>query len=226
MRNYYEILDVPLSASVEDIKKGYRYLAKRFHPDVCKNKDSGKIFNLITTAYKILSNEKSRLKYNKKLLDIRFRPEEVFSDQNEKKVRVIYSRSLSALAKRGFFLSNIPKKYRKRMDIKYDVEAVIDYVQSRKGGIIDISVPTKLPCPDCNGQDHYCRLCDGKSYIIRAIPVKVILPKEPQSGEIFEVNLTGMKKGHLAVIRANKLRIKIILTHQKTTYKQLESKVN
>ncbi|MDD5067670.1 MAG: DnaJ domain-containing protein, partial [bacterium] len=213
MENYYEVLNVPLSATLDEIKKGYRTLAKKYHPDVCKDKKLFHTFNRITSAYKTLMDEKERILYNEKLLNVRFRPEPRSLEKKEKGIKVIYSRSLGTLARRGFFLSHITKSYRKSIDLKYDVEVFIDYEQSRKAGSFEIDVPAKFPCPECSGQDHYCRFCDGKSYIVRPVKIRVALPQAPLPGEIFEVNLSSLKQSHLTVIKAAKLRIKVNLTH-------------
>ncbi len=220
MKNYYEILNVDVDAPVEVIKKHYRRLAKRFHPDSGSEDASKEMFNLITEAYKILTDETERIKYNERLLKIKIEEPQPYIKETPK-IKVIYSRSLGTLAKRGFFKTSLSRKYRKVRDIKYDIEVVIDYYQAQKGGIIDIDVPTKYPCPHCGGSDPYCRLCEGKSYIIRAQPIKVIIPPSPISGEIFEVDLSKIKQKNLAVIRAQKLRIKILLSHTKTNFKQL-----
>ena len=59
--NLYEILELEPSASIYDIKKSYRILAKKYHPD--KNKNSIAKFHDITSAYEILSDDKSRKEY-------------------------------------------------------------------------------------------------------------------------------------------------------------------
>lgn len=41
--DYYSILQVPLSSSVEDINRAYRKLALKYHPDRNKDKNSGKV---------------------------------------------------------------------------------------------------------------------------------------------------------------------------------------
>jgi molecular chaperone DnaJ len=69
-RSYYEILGLERNASQEDIKKKYRSLALKFHPDrmvgkpEAEKKETEKKFQEITNAYETLSNEKSRKKYD------------------------------------------------------------------------------------------------------------------------------------------------------------------
>lgn len=59
--NLYEILELEPSASISDIKRNYRRLAKKYHPD--KNKNSIAKFHEISSAYEILSDDKSRKEY-------------------------------------------------------------------------------------------------------------------------------------------------------------------
>ncbi len=221
MKNYYEILDVPIDATTDQIKKRYRILAKKYHPDINKSIDASGMFNVVTVAYKVLSHKETRIEYNDGFFKVKFKPEPV--KQEKKLMKVIYSRSLGVLAKRGYFLSSIPKKYRKKRDIKYDIEVIVDYFEAQKGGIVEIAVPVKVPCWECNSQDHYCHICQGKGYLVRATKIRVIIPSGPISGEIFEVDLRKIKQRNLRVIRAQKLRMKIVLTHEKTSYKQLQS---
>ena len=67
MENYYEILGISRFASQSDIKKAYRNLAKKFHPDSNpNNKKAESNFIKINEAYSILSNEEKREEYDKK----------------------------------------------------------------------------------------------------------------------------------------------------------------
>ncbi len=64
-RDYYEILEVPKTASAEEIKKAYRKKAIQYHPD--KNpgdKESEEKFKEAAEAYEILSNEDKRRRYD------------------------------------------------------------------------------------------------------------------------------------------------------------------
>jgi curved DNA-binding protein CbpA len=69
-KDYYKILEVSSTASQADIKKSYRRLAMKFHPD--KNLDdklSETKFKEIQEAYHVLSNEKRRQGYNHQKFD-------------------------------------------------------------------------------------------------------------------------------------------------------------
>jgi molecular chaperone DnaJ len=64
-RDYYEILDVPKSASADEIKKAYRKKAIQFHPD--KNpgdKESEEKFKEAAEAYEVLSNAEKKQRYD------------------------------------------------------------------------------------------------------------------------------------------------------------------
>tara|TARA_B110000914_G_scaffold225308_1_gene245594 strand:+ start:2103 stop:3338 length:1236 start_codon:yes stop_codon:yes gene_type:complete len=64
---YYDILKVNTNASTRDIKKAYRKLALKYHPDKCTgNKEEAiKTFQTISTAYEVLVDENARSQYNK-----------------------------------------------------------------------------------------------------------------------------------------------------------------
>jgi molecular chaperone DnaJ len=62
-KNYYQILGVEQSASTEDIKKAYRRLAHKYHPD--KKGGDEKKFKEISEAYQILNDKNKREQYDK-----------------------------------------------------------------------------------------------------------------------------------------------------------------
>ena len=65
-RDYYEVLGVSRDASVDDIKKAYRKLARKHHPDVNPgDKDSENRFKEISEAYAVLSDEKKKAEYDR-----------------------------------------------------------------------------------------------------------------------------------------------------------------
>ncbi|PKQ70930.1 DnaJ domain-containing protein [Raineya orbicola] len=79
MKNYYTILEVPESASVEMIKSAYRNLAKKWHPDLNPgNAEAEQMFMDIKEAYSVLSNAIKRNFYDyqlrKAILDKKVEP--------------------------------------------------------------------------------------------------------------------------------------------------------
>ena len=67
MENLYNILGVPPTATTDEIKKAYRSLAMRHHPDRSAHSNSESRFNAIKTAYELLSDPKKRAEYNQSL---------------------------------------------------------------------------------------------------------------------------------------------------------------
>jgi len=66
MADYYDILGVGKDASKEDIKKAYKTLAKKYHPDLNQgNKESEKKFKELNEAYAALSDDSKRSNYDR-----------------------------------------------------------------------------------------------------------------------------------------------------------------
>ncbi|MDI6401461.1 J domain-containing protein [Balneolaceae bacterium ANBcel3] len=64
-RDYYKILGVSKGASKEEIKKAYRKLARKYHPDVNQNDEtSNRKFKELSEAYEVLGNEENRKLYD------------------------------------------------------------------------------------------------------------------------------------------------------------------
>jgi len=63
--DYYKVLGVPRSASQMEIKKRYRELAKKLHPDKSKEEKTNEAMAEINKAYEILSQEERKEKYDK-----------------------------------------------------------------------------------------------------------------------------------------------------------------
>ncbi|MFN2108896.1 MAG: molecular chaperone DnaJ [Anaerolineae bacterium] len=63
-RDYYEVLGVSRDASQEEIKRAYRQLARKFHPDVSSEQDAEERFKEVNSAYEVLSDPDKRRMYN------------------------------------------------------------------------------------------------------------------------------------------------------------------
>lgn len=66
MRDYYDILEVSKDSSSEDIKRAYRRLAKKYHPDLNPNdEEAEKKFKEVNLAYEVLKDDNKRQQYDR-----------------------------------------------------------------------------------------------------------------------------------------------------------------
>jgi len=63
-RDYYQTLNVARTASADEIKKAYRRLARKYHPDVSKEKDAEAKFKQVQEAYEVLKDPEKRAAYD------------------------------------------------------------------------------------------------------------------------------------------------------------------
>ena len=63
-RDYYEVLGVSKGASQDEIKRAFRKLAKKYHPDVSKEPDAAEKFKEAQEAYAVLSDDEKRAQYD------------------------------------------------------------------------------------------------------------------------------------------------------------------
>ncbi len=63
-KDYYKILGVERGASEAEIKSAYRKLARKYHPDVNKEKEAGQKFKDVNEAYEVLSDPQKRKRYD------------------------------------------------------------------------------------------------------------------------------------------------------------------
>ena len=64
-RDYYDVLGIARDASSDQIKKAYRALARKFHPDLNKESDAEARFKEVSEAYEILSDNDKRAMYDR-----------------------------------------------------------------------------------------------------------------------------------------------------------------
>jgi curved DNA-binding protein len=75
-RDYYEVLGVQRDASAQEIQQAFRKLARRHHPDVNKDPAAEERFKEINDAYQVLSDPKTRARYDRFGPDFRQIPED------------------------------------------------------------------------------------------------------------------------------------------------------
>ena len=160
--DYYEILGVSKSATKIEIKKAYRLLAMKYHPD--KNpgdKEAEEKFKLINEAYQVLSDDEKRAiydRYGKEGLEGRgYRPKQDFSD--------IFDMFNDIFGGFGFDEQD---------DTPYDLDKAIEITLEFEEAVYGISKEIEIEyfslCPKCNGSgaksQETCPTCKGQGRII------------------------------------------------------------
>lgn len=154
-KDYYKILKIDKNSSLDDIKKKYRELAVKYHPDKNRgDKESEDIFKEISEAYSILSDPQKRNEY-----DLLYnQPKFNFSDF-----------ILNSLNKR-YYQNNV---YEEREYLSLKLEINITLKEGYKGCKKKISFLRKVICKKCSGSRcdsgsyiEKCKECDGRGFFI------------------------------------------------------------
>lgn len=82
MIDYYELLGIKKDASVEEIKKAYRDMVKKYHPDINKSSDASKIIISLNEAKETLLDEDKRKEYDELLNEIKYSKQYTTSKEN------------------------------------------------------------------------------------------------------------------------------------------------
>lgn len=89
MKDYYKILDISMNATDAEIKKAFRTLAKKYHPDRNPdNKDALSKFQEVNEAYEVLSKEDSRKKYDNQRVNFKYKTNKETDGKNNKNSKV------------------------------------------------------------------------------------------------------------------------------------------
>jgi molecular chaperone DnaJ len=202
-KDLYEILNVDRSAKLEDIKKAYRKLALRYHPDKNPgNKEAEKKFKEIAAAYEILSDSKKRSAYDE-MGHSAFRQ---YQDQHDFSEN--FNSGHFANFFRDFFSEFMDEesprqsaKHRRGKEIYFQLSITLE--EAFRGIETQIEFPTALSCKDCNGsgaaknsKTTACAFCHGKGvlHLQRGfLTIEQSCPKCHGEGEIIETPCTSCK---------------------------------
>lgn len=155
MKNLYEVLGVPRTATEEDIKKAYRKLARKYHPDVNPGDESAvEKFKEVTNAFDILSNAQERAYYDSNGSSRSNRQESPFRRGKP------FSSPLDDAFNQFFGDRRRTSTQGERILVK--VPITIDQVL--KGGEVKVKYKRRPLCQKCNGTGGSytkCQHCDG-----------------------------------------------------------------
>jgi len=226
-KNYYFILGVPSTATLNEIKKAYRRLAKEFHPDY-----HGKNcvpFLEIQEAYSVLSDPVQRSAYDHAVQDagtkrsreyprpkrrpVHDEPEPLIPEQDHidlgKASRANPFHASHPLFDEPFerLFDHFSTSALPRTEGLQNLNAVITLTpqQALRGGQARLAVPSRLSCPSCHGRGgvgfYECRRCRGRGVITGEQPIVINYPPGISDNRVVQLSLDryGMRNLYLTV---------------------------
>lgn len=173
-RDYYEILGISKDSTKEDIKKAYRKLVKKYHPDVNKEEGSEEKFKEVQEAYEVLSDDTKRKAYDQygHAGTEGFNPNGAsngYGSYGESPFDMgdifnsIFGGSMGGF---GFdFGGNESRRSNVGEDLRYRIK--MSFEEAIKGTEYEIKIKRNIPCTRCDGtgsdnkKRKTCDVCGG-----------------------------------------------------------------
>lgn len=216
-RDYYDVLGVDKDADKKTIKKAYRKLAMKYHPDVNKEPEAEEKFKELSEAYGVLSDDDKRKRYDQfghAGMD-GFSQEDIFNNINFEDIFSGFGFGGQGQGGFGsifdlFGFGREPGRNTRGNDLSRTVDLTLEEVA--KGVSKDLDINHKKRCPKCNGTKaepgssiNKCQNCGGSGHVrqVQNTPLGqfatvVDCPQCRGEGEIIEhkcqeCNGTGLK---------------------------------
>lgn len=211
--DYYAVLGIPKSASDDEVKKAYRKLARRFHPDVNPgNAEAERRFKEIQEAYAVLSDPDTRRQYDTygSADGPGFNP---FSGagggagagwERPGGVRVDFGGGempdLGDLFSQFFGGAGPAAGPRQRRGDDQELQVEIDFEEAARGTSVTLPVQRQVRCSACNGTGRNgrsaCSSCHGTGVVITTERIRVKIPEGIDSGQRVRVGGKGAEGAH------------------------------
>lgn len=204
-QDYYEVLGVPRTATADDIKKAYRKLARKYHPDVNPGDNNAEDkFKQVGEAYEVLSDPEKRKRYDQ--LGENWKAGTDFTPPpGWEGGRVEYgdfSDLFGAESGSGGFSDFFETLFGSRRGPRagagfamrgQDVEAAIELSleEAHHGTTRTITLQTTAVCATCNGsgvrEKQPCSTCRGAGVVMRPKTLDVTIPAGMRHGSVIRL---------------------------------------
>lgn len=178
-RDYYDVLGVDRSASQDDIKKAFRGLAFKYHPDRNKSPDAEERFKEFSEAYAVLSDPEKKQQYDMfghAGIRGRYSAEDIFNSARFRDIFSEFGFNFEDLFSRffgggfGFNFQRVRTGPRRGSDLETRIEIALE--QAATGTEVEISLNRLQKCSRCGGPGAEpgsslvtCPRCNGRGRI-------------------------------------------------------------
>lgn len=165
-RDYYEVLGVSKSASKDEIKKAYRKLSKKYHPDLNKEPDAAEKFKEVKEAYEVLSDDQKRANYDQYGFTDPNQGFGGFGGSSDFGGFGGFEDIFNTFFGGGGSRRHDPSAPRQGADLQYTM--TLSFEEAAFGKETDIEIPREENCKTCNGtgakpgtKPETCEHCHG-----------------------------------------------------------------
>jgi len=171
--DYYEILEVSRNATGAELKKAYRKLALKYHPDRNpNNKEAEENFKYVNEAYQVLSDDNKRAtydKYGKAGLEGQGGRSD-FGSMDD--IMDIFNSMFGGGGGFGGFGRQARRDPSQKYALDFEIELDLAFNEAVFGSKKEIPIAYKIPCDDCggtgakNGEMTTCDYCNGQGQVV------------------------------------------------------------
>lgn len=196
MRDYYQVLGVSPDAGADEIKRAYRQLARRYHPDI-SGEDRAAAFLEVSRAYEVLNDPRRRRTYDARLQQRCAETATLRSDWLADEVAIDFPSVASVLDRmRDAFFGAVPL-------VGLAAEIVLSPDEAFWGATVPLGVPLRLTCPRCGGRgenwDGWCVACHGTGEVSAQHEMRLRVPAGVREGERFRFSVRAPGAPHTVV---------------------------
>jgi molecular chaperone DnaJ len=154
--DYYDVLGISRDASQKEIKRAFRKLAFKYHPDRSKISDAEEKFKEASEAYAILSDTEKRRQYDAlgfEGVNKQYKQEDIYNRQNFQEVFSEFGFDFNDLFNRifggGFNFQQGQPEPRRGRDLETQIEITLE--QAAFGTELKVTLPRMKRCTNCGG---------------------------------------------------------------------------
>jgi molecular chaperone DnaJ len=186
MRDYYDVLGVSPGAGAEEIKRAYRQLARRYHPDISGD-DRAVAFLEASRAYEVLADPTRRRSYDAERTKPAARPRVSRANCFADEVAIDFP-SVSDLLdsmRHAFFGADALEEL--------SAEVILTPLEAFQGTTVPMGIPVRQTCLQCGGRgetwQESCELCGGCGDLRTLHDVELRVPAGVRGGERFRFSV-------------------------------------
>ncbi len=183
MRDYYEVLGVAPDAGAAEIKRAYRQLARRYHPDI-SGEDRTTVFLEVARAYEVLGDPQRRRSYDMALKESTLGRSDWLTDE----IAIDFPSVSSVLdrMRSSFFGAAVAA------GLSAEIELTPE--EAFWGVSVPLDIPLRQTCGGCGGRgevwEQWCMTCGGDGDVSAAHALRLRVPAGVREGTRFRFSVT------------------------------------